>query len=175
MKRPNLCIVTEFVKQGSLADLLADNTLKLPFERRMLMLRSAALGINYLHSLEPVIVHRDLKVTIPSSHPARGTRLPLVTSLILAHQASNLLVDENWNVKVADFGLARIKQENTTMTRCGTPYYTGKLASMLRLQWRWKGADVINGGVMQRRRCSAERSTARCATSTLTASSCGRC
>ncbi len=34
-------------------------------------------------------------------------------------------VDENWNVKVADFGFARIKEENATMTRCGTPSWTG--------------------------------------------------
>jgi serine/threonine protein kinase len=64
------------------------------------MLRSAALGVNYLHTLEPVIIHRDLK-------------------------SSNLLVDENWNVKVADFGFARLKEDNATMTRCGTPCWTG--------------------------------------------------
>ncbi|NEJ83620.1 protein kinase, partial [Rhizobium leguminosarum] len=33
-------------------------------------------------------------------------------------------VDENWNVKVADFGFARLKEENATMTRCGTPCWT---------------------------------------------------
>jgi serine/threonine protein kinase len=38
---------------------------------------------------------------------------------------SNLLVDEDWNLKVADFGFARIKEENATMTRCGTPCWTG--------------------------------------------------
>jgi serine/threonine protein kinase len=100
VKRPNLCIVTEFAKQGSLRDILGDHGLKLPWTQRLKMLRSAALGINYLHSLQPVIVHRDLK-------------------------PSNLLVDENWNVKVADFGFARIKEENATMTRCGTPCWTG--------------------------------------------------
>ncbi len=35
-------------------------------------------------------------------------------------------VDESWNVKVADFGFARIKEENATMTRCGTPCWTGR-------------------------------------------------
>ncbi len=100
MKRPNLCIVTEFVKQGSLMEILQNNSVKLTYQQKLRMLRSAALGINYLHSLHPVIVHRDLK-------------------------PSNLLVDENWNVKVADFGFARIKEENATMTRCGTPCWTG--------------------------------------------------
>lgn len=33
-------------------------------------------------------------------------------------------MDEAWNVKVADFGFARIKEENATMTRCGTPCWT---------------------------------------------------
>ncbi len=94
------CIVTEFVKRGSLGEIISDHTVKLSWAQKMGMLKSAALGINYLHSLSPVIVHRDLK-------------------------PSNLLVDENWNVKVADFGFARIKEENVTMTRCGTPCWTG--------------------------------------------------
>jgi serine/threonine protein kinase len=122
VKMPNLCIVTEFVKQGALKDLLyagphgstmvklGESTrggggggqvvVKLEWKQRLRMLLSAALGVNYLHTLEPVIIHRDLK-------------------------SSNLLVDENWNVKVADFGFARLKEDNATMTRCGTPCWTG--------------------------------------------------
>jgi serine/threonine protein kinase len=97
---PNLCIVTEFVRQGCLKDILANRSLKMTWNQRLRMLKSAALGVNYLHSLQPCIIHRDLK-------------------------PSNLLVDENWNVKIADFGFARIKEENATMTRCGTPCWTG--------------------------------------------------
>ena len=85
------------------------------------MLRSAALGINYLHSLHPVIVHRDVK-------------------------PSNLLVDENWNVKVADFGFARIKEENATMTRCGTPCWTAP--EILRGDKYDEKADVFSFGVV---------------------------
>ncbi len=98
MKRPNLCIVTEFVQQGALKEILADSAVRLPWERRLRVLRSAAVGLAYLHSRD--IIHRDVK-------------------------PSNLLVDENWNVKVADFGFARIKEDNATMTRCGTPCWTG--------------------------------------------------
>jgi serine/threonine protein kinase len=121
VKKPNLCIVTEYVKQGSLRDILADGTIKLTWSQKLRMLRSAALGINYLHSLQPVIVHRDLK-------------------------PSNLLVDENYHVKVADFGFARIKEENATMTRCGTPCWTAP--EILRGEKYDERADVFSFGVI---------------------------
>jgi len=121
VKRPNLCIVTEFVKNGSLHDLLRDTSVKLSWRQRVRMLRSAALGINYLHSLHPVIVHRDLK-------------------------PSNLLVDENMNVKVADFGFARIKEENATMTRCGTPCWTAP--EVIRGEKYSEKADVFSFGII---------------------------
>jgi serine/threonine protein kinase len=39
-------------------------------------------------------------------------------------QSSNLLVDGQLRVKVADFGFATVKQDNCTMTRCGSPSWT---------------------------------------------------
>ncbi len=62
VKKPNLCIVTEFVKQGSMKEILEkSSSIKLTWMQRVRMLKSAALGINYLHTLNPVIIHRDLK------------------------------------------------------------------------------------------------------------------
>jgi serine/threonine protein kinase len=121
VKQPNLCIVTEFVKQGSLRELLSDNNVKLGWRLKAKMLRSAALGINYLHSLQPTIIHRDLK-------------------------PSNLLVDENMNVKVADFGFARIKEENATMTRCGTPCWTAP--EIIRGEKYSEKADMFSFGII---------------------------
>lgn len=128
IKKPNLCIVAEFVKQGALKDLLYGTTtkgkmVKLEWKQRLQMLRSAAKGVNYLHTLDQVIIHRDLK-------------------------SSNLLVDENWNVKVADFGFARLKEENTTMTRCGTPCWTGNSPSLLAFFLSWS-ADIFLSLLLQ--------------------------
>jgi serine/threonine protein kinase len=122
VKKPNLCIVTEFVQQGSLRDMLANRGIKLPWQQRLSMLRSAAQGVSYLHSLQPTaVIHRDLK-------------------------SSNLLVDENMNIKVADFGFARLKEENATMTRCGTPCWTAP--EIIRGERYSEKADVYSFGII---------------------------
>lgn len=82
-KIPNIVIVFEYMSFGSLYNLLhLKKTIQLTPEIRMRIARDIARVFYYMHSLG--IVHRDLK-----SH--------------------NILVDENFNIKVADFGLARFK------------------------------------------------------------------
>ncbi|XP_074281536.1 uncharacterized protein LOC141606347 [Silene latifolia] len=95
-----LCIVTEFLPRGSLFCLLRKMASKLDWRRRIHMALDIARGMNYLQNCNPPIVHRDLK-------------------------SSNLLVDKNWSVKVADFGLSRVKHETylTTKTGKGTPQW----------------------------------------------------
>lgn len=78
-----LMMCNELLKQD-LESLLLDNKIQLPLLLRMNMARDAALGMHWLHTSNPVIVHRDLK-------------------------SSNLLVDEHYNVKVCDFGLSQFK------------------------------------------------------------------
>uniref|UniRef100_A0ACD5WAJ5 Uncharacterized protein n=1 Tax=Avena sativa TaxID=4498 RepID=A0ACD5WAJ5_AVESA len=82
-----------------------------------------ARGMNYLHNSIPTIVHRDLK-------------------------SSNLLVDKNWNVKVADFGLSRLKIETflTTKIGKGTPQWMAP--EVLRSEPSNEKSDVYSYGVV---------------------------
>uniref|UniRef100_M8C131 non-specific serine/threonine protein kinase n=1 Tax=Aegilops tauschii TaxID=37682 RepID=M8C131_AEGTA len=100
LSQQRLCIVTEFLPRGSLFRLLRTNIGKLDPRRRVNMAIDIASGMNYLHNSIPTVVHRDLK-------------------------SPNLLVDKNWTVKVADFGLSRLKLETflTTKTGKGTPQW----------------------------------------------------
>ncbi|ESQ53088.1 hypothetical protein EUTSA_v10024738mg [Eutrema salsugineum] len=102
-KPPHLCIVTEFMPGGSVYDYLhkQKGVFKLPTLFKVAI--DICKGMNYLHQNN--IIHRDLK-------------------------AANLLMDENEVVKVADFGVARVKAETGVMTaETGT--------------YRWMAPEVI--------------------------------
>lgn len=71
------------MKQGCLKDILTRRSIKLTWMQRIRLLSSVTVGMSYLHT------HR---------------RQPLST------KTSNLLIDENWNVKVTGFGFARVKR-----------------------------------------------------------------
>ncbi|XP_024985501.1 uncharacterized protein LOC112521084 [Cynara cardunculus var. scolymus] len=118
-----LCIVTEFLPRGSLFRLLQRNTTRLDWRRRVHMAMDIARGMNYLHHCHPPIIHRDLK-------------------------SSNLLVDKNWNVKVGDFGLSRIKHETylTTKTGKGTPQWMAP--EVLRNEQADEKSDIYSFGVV---------------------------
>jgi len=91
---PDLAIITEYMPRGSLQDLLYDKNIKLDWKLRLKMVHDVAKGVDYLHSLKPCLIHRDLK-------------------------SSNLLVGENYETKVSDFGIAKFKEERAT-TMVGT-------------------------------------------------------
>lgn len=102
-KPPSLCIVTEFMSGGSVYDYLhkLKGVFKLPSLLKVAI--DVSKGMNYLHQNN--IIHRDLK-------------------------AANLLMDENEVVKVADFGVARVKSQSGVMTaETGT--------------YRWMAPEVI--------------------------------
>jgi len=97
---PDVFMMTEFCELGSLSDVLSDVECfpELPWERRLSYLKDAAAGMIYLHAQHPPIIHRDLK-------------------------SMNLLVTCSHQVKVADFGLARLDNSSRTMSLAGTPMW----------------------------------------------------
>ncbi|XP_057831140.1 probable serine/threonine-protein kinase SIS8 isoform X1 [Cryptomeria japonica] len=120
---PNLSILTEFLPRGSLYKLLHRPNIQIDEKRRLRMALDVAKGMNYLHTSNPTIVHRDLK-------------------------SPNLLVDKNWNVKVCDFGLSRLKHHTflSSKSTAGTPEWMAP--EVLRNELSNEKCDVYSFGVI---------------------------
>ncbi|TDL20541.1 kinase-like protein [Rickenella mellea] len=77
--KPRLALISPWMENGTLISYLNDNE----DVNRHSLIYGIAEGLQYLHTLKPLIVHGDLR-------------------------AANILIDENYNPRIADFGLARI-------------------------------------------------------------------
>ncbi len=90
-------LLTEYVQRGSLFDLLHSKKRKvrMSWANVIAVLRGTTVGMDYLHSMDPPFLHRDLK-------------------------SQNLLIGDHWLVKICDFGMARVKSLGVTMTKLGT-------------------------------------------------------
>jgi len=100
LEMPNLCLVTEYAPGGSLHHLLHARQFKLPTRHSANMCLQLADGVRYLHSLKPIVVHRDLK-------------------------SLNVVLDLNFNIKLCDFGLTE-SMERTHISKTnngGSPRY----------------------------------------------------
>ncbi|PPD77238.1 hypothetical protein GOBAR_DD25845 [Gossypium barbadense] len=78
----NQFIVVEYMPNGSLYDLLHSASYKSPgWHMRVRFALQVAKAVRALHSSNPPVIHRDIK-------------------------SSNVLIDQNWNARLGDFGLA---------------------------------------------------------------------
>eukprot|EP00262_Sarcandra_glabra_P014562 TRINITY_DN4282_c1_g1_i4.p1 TRINITY_DN4282_c1_g1~~TRINITY_DN4282_c1_g1_i4.p1 ORF type:complete len:661 (-),score=57.60 TRINITY_DN4282_c1_g1_i4:238-2220(-) len=97
-----LLLVYEFIPNGTVADHIHGHRANtLPWPIRLNIAIETADAIAYLHAIEPQIIHRDVKT-------------------------NNILLDNNFHVKVADFGLSRLFPTDVThvsTTPQGTPGY----------------------------------------------------
>ncbi|KAF0924772.1 hypothetical protein E2562_014571 [Oryza meyeriana var. granulata] len=93
------CVVVEYITGGTLkSHLIKHFERKLPYKEAVRLALAMARGLSYLHSRK--IVHRDVKT-------------------------ENMLLDDGkLNLKIADFGVARIEVDPRDMTGAtGTPRY----------------------------------------------------
>ncbi|KAL6077604.1 protein kinase [Balamuthia mandrillaris] len=117
----NLTIITELMPRGSVSDLLKSKDVNLTFKNKMKLAKDAALGMNALHNKKPPILHLDLK-------------------------SANILVDENWEGKVADFGLSKINLTGTNRGLLGSPVYMSP-EMLLNLEYDEK-TDIYSFGMV---------------------------
>ena len=116
---PKLCIVTEFMRRGSLLDYLhRHHPLRAAVQVKLAL--DVARGMDYLHRCN--IVHRDLK-------------------------AANLLMNEHGDCKVADFGVARVVDGASVMT-AETGTYRWMAPEVVAHQRYDAKCDVFSYGVL---------------------------
>lgn len=130
MDPPTRAIVTEFVTRGSLWEALRTPTFPVNIQQKLFwpwwairkVLDGTCRGLVYLHSNVPPIIHRDMK-------------------------SANLLLDDSFNVKICDFGLARLRDLTTVMTaNVGTAQWTAP--EVLAGHQYGESADMYSLGVI---------------------------
>ncbi|CAI5746784.1 unnamed protein product [Peronospora destructor] len=121
----DLCVVTEYMAGGDLRAWLsnrADNNGLVGFDYTKLKIAThVAHALAYLHSLTPSVIHRDLK-------------------------SKNILLSENQDAKLADFGASRERVDRTMTAGVGTSLW---IAPEVMMGERYdEKADVFSFGVV---------------------------
>ncbi|KAE9017281.1 hypothetical protein PR003_g15458 [Phytophthora rubi] len=118
----NLLMVLEFFPMGDLQTYLAKNGDLMSWAREKIHIAvGVAHALEYLHSLSPPLIHRDLK-------------------------SKNIMLTRMLEAKLIDFGVSRERQENSMTAGVGTPYWTAP--EILQGDRYTEQADIYSLGVV---------------------------
>ena len=118
---PILFVMTEFCDNGNLFELLHQRrSIPINWEERKRIKLEIAIGMNYLHSFNPPILHRDLK-------------------------SMNVLLDKNNQVKIADFGSTKFLEVHMTKHK-GT--FQWMAPEVIKESTYTEKADIFSFGVV---------------------------
>ncbi|RLN60571.1 hypothetical protein BBJ29_002832 [Phytophthora kernoviae] len=134
-KLENMCLIMQYMERGDLQQVLQHNNRKTQYNQsnnsidefswashKAKIARDISCGLEYLHGLNLTVVHRDLK-------------------------SKNVLIGDNFEVKLGDFGVSRMRHDEETMTSgVGTAYWTAP--EVLAGQKYSEKADVYSLGVV---------------------------
>lgn len=107
-----MLLVMEYMARGSLNDIIHDHNIPLSYEMKLHLACQAAQGMNFLHQSVPPTLHLDLK-----SH--------------------NILLDDKWNARISDFGIAKFKEESKTARNANTGQSIGTIY--------WSSPEALEG------------------------------
>jgi len=122
--KPTLCMVMEYCSRGNLYDIMNDSTIEIGWKVLFQFCKETLLGLQALHNNQPSILHRDLK-------------------------SLNLLVNQDWRIKLCDFGLSRfatpenlqtMTQLRGTFAYCDPAIYNGEIFTT--------GSDIYSFGII---------------------------
>ncbi|XP_071385656.1 receptor-interacting serine/threonine-protein kinase 3 isoform X1 [Centroberyx affinis] len=123
-----LGLVMEFMERGSLASLQDSLRGPPPWPLAFRLAHQVALGINFLHSLSPPLLHLDLK-------------------------PNNVLLDYSLNAKLTDFGLARYYHSVTRQSKKDSTDEAGTISYMppeaFKISYRpTRASDIYSYGIL---------------------------
>ncbi|CAO3621890.1 unnamed protein product [Cunninghamella echinulata] len=118
---PNLYLILEYVPKGELFEYLVTKG-RLSENEAKIFFRQIVSTLSFCH--QHLICHRDLK-------------------------PENLLLDENNNIKIADFGMAKLQPNDGTLleTSCGSPHYASP-EIVTGVRYNGPASDIWSCGVI---------------------------